>query len=537
MRKAKADELWRDTFPRVPKTSMNTPQLQAMTFTDRVDDFLKKRRRWIAAACCLLGALRILIFAAGFPLFNPVDEASHYEMVYEYSRGFQPGARLLKTDPQMARIFSLYGTDEYLVAKDILERFHRDVPLPALAQDLREYYYPRRMTFWLRQSNIETQSPPAYYLLAGGWYRLGGFVGLRDWAIAYWTRFLNAILYAAFIWVSYLFVERTYSEKAFLSVGTPLLLAVFPQDVFLGVNRDVLSPLLAALILLLLFRALAKDSGGHRELLAAGVLAGIAFLTEVSNFVLFGVLLAVLLARSRRAEKAGNQGHEQLVYAGSLLAAGALPLAWMARNRIVMGDFTAAHEKTFYLGWIVKNWNEMWRHPIFTPSGLWYFLRELTGSFWRGEIAWAHGALRNGAAEFFYLYSTLALLACFVLYFLRSRTDDRALQRWSGWTAIYVFSASVVFMAAISLPYDFQECVYPSRAAPYFVSGRIIIGALLPFVVMYLSGLEYLLRPLGKYLHPIFPLLLICAGILWAEATIAEVAFRSHFNFYSLVRM
>jgi hypothetical protein len=92
-------------------------------------------------------------------------------------------------------------------------------------------------------------------------------------------------------------------------------------------------------------------------------------------------------------------------------------------------------------------------------------------------------------------------------------------------------------MAAISLPYDFQECVYPSRAAPYFVSGRIIIGALLPFVVMYLSGLEYLLRPLGKYLHPIFPLLLICAGILWAEATIAEVAFRSHFNFYSLVRM
>ena len=58
-----------------------------MPLADRVDAFLKKWKTGIAAACCCLGAVRVLIFAAGFPLFNPVDESSHYEMVYEYSRG------------------------------------------------------------------------------------------------------------------------------------------------------------------------------------------------------------------------------------------------------------------------------------------------------------------------------------------------------------------------------------------------------------------------------------------------------------------
>jgi hypothetical protein len=508
-----------------------------MSFADRVDAFLRKSRTWIAVVCGCLGALRVLVFAAGFPLFNPVDETSHYEMVYEYSRGVWPGPQLFKTDREMARIFSLYGTDEYLIAKDVLQRHNRDVPLPALSPDLRDFTFPLRMSFWLPQSNIETQSPPVYYLVAAAWYRLGELFGLRDWAIAYWTRFLNAILYGAFVWVAYLFVRRVYPERTFLCAGVPLLLAVFPQDVFYGVNRDVLSPLLGALVLLLLAGAIDGESGSHRGLIAAGVLTGLAFLTDVSNFVLFGVLLAVLVARSRKAKRRGESGNEEKFLAASLLAAVALPLLWMIRNRVVMGDFSATHEKTFYLGWVMKPWNEMWHHPLFTASGAWFFVRELTGSFWRGEYVWAHGPLRNVNAEIFYLCSTLMLVPLFSAFFLARLGDDNRLQRWNGWLSLFLVGASVLFMAAISLPYDFQLCPYPSRAHPYFVSGRIIIGALLPFALMYLSGLELLLRPVRRYLHPIFPLSLICAGILVAEATIANVAFRSHFNFYALLKM
>jgi len=508
-----------------------------MPLADRVDAFLKKWKTGIAAACCCLGAVRVLIFAAGFPLFNPVDESSHYEMVYEYSRGVWPGATLLKRDPEMARIFALYGTDEYLISEKVLQQFHRDVPLPALQPERREFYYPRRMTFWLRQSNIETHSAPVYYLVAAAWYRAGELLGLRDWGIAYWTRFLNAFLYGAFVWLAYVFVRKVYPERVFLLSGVPLLLAVLPQDVFYGVNRDVLSPLLASLVLLLLFKALEKETGSHRELILAGMLTGIAFLTEVSNVVLFGVLLAVLLTRSKRAEKTSNSGREQMVYAGSLLAAVLLPSIWMARNRVVVGDFTATQEKVFYLGWVAKPWSEIWHHPIFTFSGVRVFARELIGSFWRGEYLWGGQTLRSERAEVFYLYSTLILVACFAFCFFWKRGEKNRLEAWSGWTSLYLVSTSVIFMAAISLLYDFQECVYPSREAPYLVSGRIIIGALLPFLVMYLGGMEFLLRPLRNYVHPIFILLLICIGIVFAEVKIASVVFHSHFNAYALLRM
>jgi len=508
-----------------------------MSCHDRVDGFLAKWKTWIAAGCCGFAVLRVLALAAAFPLFNPVDETSHYEMVYEYSRGILPGEDLRKVDPAMARIFSLYGSDEYLVPQEVLQRFHRDLPLPALPAALREYYYPKRLQFFEAQSNIETQAPPAYYLLAAVWYRFGEWLGAKDWLIAYWVRFLNAILYGGFVWIAYLFVKEIYPERPFLCAGVPALLAVFPQDLFYGVNRDVLSPLLVGLFLLLLFRTLRAETGAYPEMLGAGALAGIAFLTDVSNFVLYGALLAVLLVKSRKAEKLATPGHEQKMLAASFVCAVALPLLWMARNRVVMGDFTESHAKLLYLGWIMKPWAEWWQHPIFTAAGAWYFVRELIGSYWRGEYVWARGALRNAPAEYFYLYSTLAAIAAFLAYFFARRKQGSALERLNNYLSLYLLSASVVFLAGISLLFDFQDCPYPSRAAPYVVSGRIIIGTLLPFLVMYLSGWEILFRPLRKYVHPIFPLLVVCAAILCAEITVALAPYHSHFNFYALGRM
>jgi hypothetical protein len=505
-----------------------------MSLTERFDGFLAQRKAWIAAVCCGFAVLRVLAFAAAFPLFNPVDETSHYEMVYEYSRGFLPGQILIKSDPAMARIFSLYGSDEYLVAHDVLQRFHRDVPLPALSGDLRDYYYPRRLQFWQAQSNIETQAPPAYYLLAAAWYRIGECFGAKDWLIAYWVRFLNAVLYGGFVWIAYLFVKEVYPQRTFLHLGVPALLAVFPQDLFYGMNRDVLSPLLAGLFLLLSFRLLRAETGAYPEMIAAGGLVGIAFLTEVSNFVLFGALLAVLLIKSRKAEMLLNPGKEQRMIAASFVVSLTLPLLWMARNRVVMGDFTASQAKLFYLGWITKPWAEIWHHPIFTASGSWYFVRELIGSYWRGEYVWARGALRNGAAEQFYLYSTLVAMAGFLAYFIARRKEQSALERLNGYLALYLLAASVLFLGGISLLFDFQDCPYPSRVAPYFVSGRIIAGTLLPFVVMYLSGMEFLLRPARRLVHPVFLLLVICAGIFYAELTVVWTPWHSHFNFYSL---
>src|SRR6201984_336962 len=88
--------------------------------TESIAAFLKGNQTWIAAAMCCFAALRILAFAAAFPLFNNVDEQDHYEMVYKFAHGYLPEKELPFTDLEMARVFTLYGTREYLISSETL---------------------------------------------------------------------------------------------------------------------------------------------------------------------------------------------------------------------------------------------------------------------------------------------------------------------------------------------------------------------------------------------------------------------------------
>jgi hypothetical protein len=357
---------------------------------------------------------------------------------------------------------------------------------------------------------------------------------MTDWLLAYWVRFFNAILYAVFVWISYLFVKQIYPERIFLTVGVPALLTVFPQDVFYGVNRDILSPLLAALVLLLLFRAMQPAADWYYNLIAGGFLTGLAFLTDVSNFVLFGVLAIVLCVEIVRTVKAGGTQQRWMIIAGAAGAAVIPPLLWMARNRLVMGDLTGSKAKTDYLGWTLKPWHEIWQHPIFTARGANYFLQHLIPMYWRGEYAWGGNPLRWSGADRFYVVSSYLLLAAFAAYLLRREKGEDRLARLGNFVSLYLVLASVLFLAGISLPFDFHQCYYPSRALPYFLSGRIISGTILPFVLIYLMGFEYLWRPFRKYVHPIFPVLAVCLFIIFAEISIRATVFHSHFNFFAL---
>ena len=176
----------------------------------------------------------------------------------------------------------------------------------------------------------------------------------------------------------------------------------------------------------------------------------------------------------------------------------------------------------------------MLQHPIFSVHGMKLFIGDLIPIYWRGEFVWHGNSLRWHAADVFYLGSSYLMLLGFALYLWR---DDRGLGRFEGlsnYVSLYVVLTSVLFLAAISLPFDFHQCYYPSRAYPYFVSGRIISGTILPFAVVYLRGLEYLWKPVRKYVHPIFPVLGICVFIFCVEISIRATVFHSHFNFFSL---
>jgi hypothetical protein len=331
-------------------------------------------------------------------------------------------------------------------------------------------------------------------------------------------------------------MKRVYPGRDFLCVAVPTLLAVIPQDVFFGMNRDVLSPLLAAVVLLLLFRSLQENGVSNSGLIAGGFLVGIAFLTDVSNFVLFGALAMVLATLGVRMARVhlGSRGY--LAIFGAAMAAGLPPLLWMVHNRAVTGDITGSKAKTVYLGWTIKPWHEMWQHPIFSLQGMNYFFGKLIPIYWRGEYSWHGAEMRWPVADVFYSISSGILLAVFVWCFWRWRDSREGLEKLVGYLSVYLVLASVLFLAAISLPFDFHQCFYPSRALPYFVSGRIICGTLLPFALIYVGALEFVLRPIRRYVHPLIPFALICAFITCTEYVLRSDVFHSAFNFFVLLR-
>src|SRR5258708_3319782 len=119
--------------------------------TELVDVFLKRRQAWIVGAMCCFALVRILIFAAAFPLFNNVDEQDHYEMVYRYAHGFVPGKELPQTEPEMARVFTLYGSPEYFASSELIRSWHLDLPIVELPPQMKEVQYQRALDSWLKQ--------------------------------------------------------------------------------------------------------------------------------------------------------------------------------------------------------------------------------------------------------------------------------------------------------------------------------------------------------------------------------------------------
>jgi hypothetical protein len=91
--------------------------------------------------------LRTLIFCAGFPPFNTLDEQDHLETAGNDSRGMVPVKASPLSDPDMARIFARYGSPEYLVSRQRLHAVGMDVPMPERAPQVREVQFERRFNY------------------------------------------------------------------------------------------------------------------------------------------------------------------------------------------------------------------------------------------------------------------------------------------------------------------------------------------------------------------------------------------------------
>jgi hypothetical protein len=365
--------------------------------------------------------------------------------------------------------------------------------------------------------------------LASAWWWIGkrlGFAGLQS---LYWIRFLNVPLVAMMVWLAYVTARTIAPVRMDLRIGVPLLLAFIPQNVFYAMNNDVLSPLCFGAVFLCTLQWLRTNAPGFLLGAITGVAIAATCLTKLSNLPLVAIALAVIATRSiaiiLRIPRAG------MIALAALISCVAIPVGtWMLWTKLHFGDLTGSAAKIGVLGWTQKPFGVWWPHPIFTLRGVWTFWSDLVASFWRGEVSWHGQPLRWRGADGFYAVSSLLFLAAAIAG-LQKQAGLTAFQREAIGSAILIFLAGVAFLAVLSIQFDFGNCINPSREHPYFTSGRLLTGALIPFAIVYVYGLLWVCRRINTVL-PLLVLGLVVVFIATSEILVDRVVFVSEHNWF-----
>jgi hypothetical protein len=462
--------------------------------------FSESQERSIVWLLCLLAAVHVFVFSAAFPFFNNVDEQIHFDLAVKYSQGHIPRA-LERVSAEATPYVVIYGTHEFLWASNNfpIEQFP-----PPWTQPM-EKIAPKLLSWqasWNNVTNHEAAQPPLYYTLAGLWWHWGKACGFHDGFLLYWIRFLNIFFVVASVWLGFVAARMFFPENLFLKVGVPALLAFFPQTAFYSIQNDVLSPLAFGAAFILLVRLLRAEIPGVRLGTLTGLALAATFLTKISNLPLLAVSGLVMLfkigclARSGRLRAAGP------ALASLVLCAGLPMIAWLAWTKYHFGDFTGTAAKIQFLNWTYKPFSEWWHHPIFTPHGLWTFVSGLLATFWQGEFLWHRQPLAAPVVDAIYAISSVGFVGVAVIALVsRSATASQRQALWFGFGSVV---AAMAFLGFLSIIYDFHDCFYPSSAHPYFTSGRLMLGALIPFLLLYLYGLDRALcRMKNNWIRPL----------------------------------
>lgn len=484
---------------------------------------------WVA---CAIAAFRVFLFSAAFPFFNNVDEASHFDMVLRHARGdAQP--RMAPYSAEAAEYISLYSSPEFAGGP---YRFEGKELLPPTwmmthSQGATRFRFGR--SFWGERIDQEGASAPLYYAIAGAWWRLGEYGGLQGIDLLYWVRFLNIFFITGIIWLGY-WAARLVFTAAFPQVAAPLLLAFFPQHIFYSIQSDVLSPLLFGFA----FIAVIKLAQAEVPRLGWAALAGSALagtvLVKASNLPLLAIALPAFIVWIARLAKAGKV-RPAMPALWVCLASLLLPMGgWMFWNHYSGVGWTGTAPKICALDWTAKPISQWWPHPFFTLDGQGHFWAKLLASFWRGEFCWDYEPLSAMWSDLFYYLSSIIFVAVNVPALFRSGPLSN-LQRVTLAFGLCSLASLVLFQAVSSIAFDFGSCEYPSKAEPFFNSGRLMMPALIPFILLYVCGLNSLLKsPRHEWAKPA-SLAAILLLITVSEATLNWPAFSSEYNFFHRV--
>ena len=482
--------------------------------------------RKIILLLCLLAAVHVFIFSAAFPFFNVVDEQMHVDLAVKYAQGKIPRT-LAAANAEAAPFLAVYASPEFL-------QTNRYVPPPPWKQSaatVNERLAAKQGFYRTTFQNHESAQPPLYYSLAGVWWRLGKILHLDGLALLYWLRFLNVPLVVALVWLAWRTARKIFPENFFLRVAAPAFIAFLPQTAFYAVNNDILSPLTFGATFLLLLKF--GETPNPRLAAVAGLALAATFLTKISNLPLVAVAAAFAGYKCEQMFRAGKIRTLVPSLAALGMCAGLPTAAWLVWCKINFGDFTGTAAKIQFLGWTHQPFAAWWSHPIFTLAGAWTFVSRLLATFWQGEFLWHREPLDWPLANIIYTVASLIFTGLALWPLLRRPQTTTTVARTALWFGFGCFAAAVAFLGFLSVIYDFQDCFYPSRAHPYFTSGRLLLGTLIPFFLLFTFGLD---RALGKRCNAIkFSVLaLLLIAMLVAETALDWKVFASEYNWFHL---
>jgi Predicted membrane protein (DUF2142) len=489
-----------------------------------------KTERILILLLCFAAALRIFIFSAAFPFFSNIDEDLHFDLITQYSHAQIPGSFDRLKEETLNWIVP-YSSPEFLFPPEHFPDGKFPAPLWKEPWSKVEPEIAATRAAWSTEINFESSQPPLYYALTSAWWWIGKHIGFAGLQSLYWLRFLNVPLVAMMVWLGYVTVRTIAPGHVDLRIGVPLLLAFIPQSVFYSLNNDVLSPLCFGVLFLCMLQWLRTNVPGFLLGALTGLAVAATCLTKLSNLPLTAAAVAVIVAKSiaiiLRTRRSG------LIPLATLILCAAIPVAvWMMWTKFHFGDLTGSAAKIGLVGWTRKPFNDWWQHPIFTPQGMWTFWSDLVASFWRGEVSWHGLPLRWRGVDGFYAVSSLLFLAV-AFAGLRKETGLSVFQRQAIGSAILIFTAGVAFLALLSIQFDFGNCINPSREHPYFTSGRLLSGALIPFAVVYVYGVSRVCRRINTAL-PLVVLGLVVVFMTTSEILVNRVVFASDHNWFHL---
>ncbi len=502
------------------------------------------KERLAVGLLCLAATVHVFVFAAAFPVFNQLDEGCHFDLVVRYSqgelpRGLQPMCREASLYLMTYRSPEFAGQPRdfpggnfptpFWTQRGADQKALRDAAFQKAAAD---WESAKNFPFW---TNYETSQPPLYYALAGLWWRAGQWLGIAGLPLVYWLRFLNVVFVAALVWIGHRAAREVFPGRPFFTLGAPALIAFAPAQAFYSIQNDALSPVCFGMAFIFLTRWWRAETPGVALGVATGLSLAATFLTKLSNAPLLAVSGIFILLKIVRLARNGTF-RRSLPALVTLLLCAALPMAaWLAWMKIAFGDFTGSAAKLRFITWTLKPFGEWWHHPIFTPEGLWTFCSQLAWTAWQGSIRWHGNLLVLPSVNAVYSVLTLALLIFALVHLALRRASAVGLQRDVLWFSFGCLAAGAAFLAFLSIIYDFGICMDPSREHPYFAEGRLMLGAMVPGLLLFLYGLDYVLPGGKKSRAKAAALATIILFMLVSEIATDWTVFASQYNWYHLL--